>query len=63
MREGDSSGTVTDFGSIDLEAVRTALASYVVPPDAGGPTFAAGAANPFQKQFTVQLEVSGQGIR
>ncbi|MEA2153573.1 MAG: cell wall-associated protease, partial [Solirubrobacteraceae bacterium] len=62
VREGDSGGSVTDFGSIDLNAVRTALASYVVPPDAGGPTFAAGAANPFQKQFTVQLEVSGQGI-
>jgi hypothetical protein len=62
VHEGNSSGTVTDFGSIDLEAVRTALASYVVPPDAGGPTFAAGAANPFQKQFTVQLEVSGPGI-
>ncbi len=60
--EGDSSGTVTDFGAIDLEAVRSALASYVVPPDAGGPTFAAGAPNPFQHEFTVQLEVSGQGI-
>jgi hypothetical protein len=62
VREGDSSGTVTDFGAIDLNAVRSALASYVVPPDAGGPTFGAGAANPFQKQFTVQLEVNGQGI-
>ena len=31
VREGDSSGTVTDFGSIDLEAVRSALATYVVP--------------------------------
>jgi hypothetical protein len=60
--EGDSSGSVSDFGSIDLEAVRSALASYVVPPDAGGPTFAAGAPNPFQHEFTVQLEVSGQGI-
>ena len=62
VHEGDSTGSVTDFGSIDLNAVRTALASYVVPPDAGGPTFAAGAANPFEKQFTVQLEVSGPGI-
>jgi hypothetical protein len=62
MSEGDSSGTVTDFGSLNLETVRQALASYVVPPDAGGPTFAAGGANPFQKQFTVQVEVSGQGI-
>jgi hypothetical protein len=60
--EGDSSGTVTEFGSIDLEAVRKALASYVVPPDAGGPTFAAGGPNPYQQEFTVQLEVNGQGI-
>jgi hypothetical protein len=62
LTEGDSNGTVSDFGSIDLNAVRSALASYVVPPDAGGPTFGPGAPNPFQKQFTVQLEVNGQGI-
>jgi len=60
--EGSSSGTVTDFGSLDLAAIRTALASYVVPPDAGGPTFAAAEPNPFQHEFTVQLEVNGQGI-
>jgi Subtilase family len=60
--EGDSSGTVTDFGSIDLEAVRQALATYVVPPDPGGPTFAAGQPNPFQHEFTVQLEVNGKDI-
>ncbi|HEV7584229.1 MAG TPA: S8 family serine peptidase [Solirubrobacteraceae bacterium] len=62
VREGDSSSAVTDFGSIDLEAVRKALATYVVPPDAAGPTFAAGEPNPFQHEFTVQLEVNGQGI-
>ena len=62
VQEGDSSGTVTDFGSIDLKAVRKALATYVVPPDSGGPTFAPGQPNPFQHEFTVQLEVSGQGI-
>ncbi|HEV3284061.1 MAG TPA: S8 family serine peptidase [Solirubrobacteraceae bacterium] len=62
VSEGDSKGTVTDFGAIDLTAVRSALASYVVPPDAGGPTFAAAAPSPFQHEFTVQLEVSGQGI-
>jgi Subtilase family len=62
VHEGDSSGSVTDFGAIDLNAVRSALATYVVPADAGGPTFAAGAANPFEKQFTVQLEVSGPGV-
>ncbi len=60
--EGESSGTVTNFGSIDLETVRKALATYVVPPDPGGPTFAAAEPNPFQHEFTVQLEVQGQGI-
>src|SRR5207249_2101600 len=62
VREGDSSGTVTDFGSLDLNEIRTALATYVSPPDSGGPTFAAGQPNPFQHEFTVQLEVSGQGV-
>ena len=62
VHEGDSSGTVTDFGSIDLEAVRSALATYVVPPDSGGPTFAAGEPNPYQNEFVVQLEVNGQDI-
>jgi Subtilase family len=62
VSEGDSSGTVTSFGTIDLEEVREALATYVVPPDAGGPTFAADEPNPFQHEFTVQLEVSGHGI-
>ncbi len=61
VREGDASGTITDFGSIDLEAVRKALATYVVPPDAGGPTFGAGEPSPFQHEFTVQLEVSAEG--
>jgi hypothetical protein len=60
--QGDSSGSVHDFGTIDLAAVRAALAHYVVPPDAAGPTFAAGEENPFADQFTVQLEVSGDGI-
>jgi hypothetical protein len=62
VHEGDSSGTVTDFGSINLEAVREALATYVVPPDSGGPTFAPGEPNPYQHEFTVQLEVNGVGI-
>src|SRR5438874_921905 len=60
--EGESSGTVTDFGSIDLGVVRKALETFVVPPDSGGPTFAATEPNPYQHEFTVQLEVSGQGI-
>jgi hypothetical protein len=60
--QGDSSGTVTDFGSIPLDAVRTALSRYAMPPDPAGPTFAAGQPNPFADQFTVQLEVTGDGI-
>ncbi|MCW2971117.1 MAG: Serine protease, subtilase family protein [Solirubrobacterales bacterium] len=62
VREGDSNGTVTDFGALDLQSVRHALETYVVPPDAGGPTFAAGEPNPFGHEFTVQLEVNGQAI-
>ena len=63
VHEGESTGTVKDFGSINLEEVRRALASSVVPPDPGGPTFAAGEPNPFEDEFTVQLEVSGSGIQ
>jgi hypothetical protein len=59
--EGDAEGSVSDFGSIDLQAVRKALETYVVPPDTGGPTFGAGEPNPFQHEFTVQLEVSAAG--
>src|SRR5438128_945186 len=62
VHEGESSGTVTDFGSIDLGVVRKALETFVVLPDSGGPTFAAREPNPYQHEFTVQLEVSGQGI-
>ena len=46
VNEGESNGTVTNFGTINLEAVREALASYVVPPDPGGPTFAVGEPEP-----------------
>ncbi len=42
--------------------MREALKTYVVPPDPAGPTFAPGEPNPFQDEFTVQLEVEGQGI-
>jgi hypothetical protein len=60
--EGESSGEVNDFGSINLAEVRTALETFVVPPDAGGPTFASSEPNPYQHEFTVQLEVSAEGI-
>jgi hypothetical protein len=60
--EGDSTGTVTDFGAIDLNQVRAALASYSVPPDAGGPTFSPNSPNPYQQQFAVRLVVTGNGV-
>ena len=62
MREGDSSGTVSDFGALDLETVRKALATYVVPARRRWPHFGpAGEPNPFQHEFAVQLEVSRPG--
>src|SRR5205807_7663024 len=60
--QGDSSVTSTSLWSISLAAVRAALSRYTVPPDPAGPTFAPGARSPFQDQFTVQLEVTGDGI-
>jgi hypothetical protein len=60
--EGDSSDSVSRLGSIDLRAVRDALASYPIPPDTGGPTFSSTAPNPLRQQFTVQLTVTGSGI-
>jgi hypothetical protein len=64
VREGDGSGERTDFGAIDLAAVRAALASpanAAAPLDPGGPVFAP-TSNPFRQQFTVQLEVTAAGI-
>ena len=61
VRTGSSSGTVTDFGSIDLNAVRTAMASYTPPADAGMPTFAPGT-NPYKGQFSVRVTVDGDGL-
>jgi hypothetical protein len=60
--EGDSSGEVTDFGSVDLGQVRAALASFNPPPDTGGPTLSAVSPNPYRYEFTVRLIVTGQGI-
>jgi hypothetical protein len=52
-------GPVTDFGTIDLNQVRTELASFTVPPDTAGPIFAPPPApNPFQQEFTVRLTVT-----
>ena len=62
VREGSSSNTVTDFGDIDLVAIRAALAAAVVPLDPAGPTFSTTAPNPFAQQFTVRLTVQGEGL-
>jgi hypothetical protein len=60
--EGSSSAEVTDFGAIDLAAVRAALASFTPPPDPGGPTLSPTAENPLANEFTVRVIVSGEGI-
>jgi hypothetical protein len=60
--QGDSSGSVTEFGSVNLEQVREQLASYTPPPDPGGPVFAPGGDNPYAHEFTVRLVVEGEGI-
>ena len=61
-KSGNSTTTVTSFGSIDLNQVRSALSSYSPPADSGGPTFAPGEPNPFKHEFTVRLVVNGQSI-
>ncbi|MGH8540494.1 MAG: hypothetical protein ACRETW_08320 [Stenotrophobium sp.] len=58
VTEADASGTVTDFGALNLAAVRAATAAFTVPPDAGGPTFSLTSRNPYQDQFTVRLTVT-----
>ena len=62
VASGTTSGTLHTLGSIDLNAVRKALASYTPPADPGAPSFAAGEPNPMQQQFNVQLEVSVPGV-
>ncbi len=62
VNQGDSTGTVTDFGRVDLNQVRAALASYTVPSDPGGPTFASGEPNPFQQQFAVRVVATAANI-
>jgi hypothetical protein len=62
VTEGDGSAVVTDLGSLDLKAIRAALASRVVPQDTGGPVFSPTARNPYQDQFAVRVTVKGDGI-
>lgn len=59
VREGDvASGTLTDFGTVDLVAVRAALANFVPPTDLGDAVFAPGGRHPLKDHFTVRLTVS-----
>ncbi len=60
--EGDASDTVTDFGDIDLAAVRDALATYGIPYDTGGPVFSPTSTNPFTGEFAVRLVVTGEDL-
>ncbi|MCW2543230.1 MAG: hypothetical protein JWM40_782, partial [Frankiales bacterium] len=61
VRSGTASAPVTDFGSLDLAAVRQLLATSSHAVDLAGPTFALGAHDPFQDQFTVELDVTYAG--
>jgi hypothetical protein len=60
--QGESSGTASDFGDVDLVAVRAALASYIPPPDPGGPALAPGGEDPYAHEFTVRLVVRGDDV-
>ncbi|MDP9101369.1 MAG: VCBS repeat-containing protein [Actinomycetota bacterium] len=61
MNSGTATAPVTHFGSINLDAVRAMLASATIPPDTGGPTFAPNGPDPYQGQFTVELDVTSAG--
>ena len=57
QRTATRAATVTDFGSIDLRrGAQPRSRATSPPPDAGGPTFAAGGPNPFKHEFTVRLD-------
>jgi hypothetical protein len=58
VAEATTSGPITGLGTIDLDKVRAAVASYNVPPDPAGPTFSPTAPNPFQREFAVRLTVT-----
>jgi hypothetical protein len=58
VAEATTSGPITGLGSINLDTVRTALKSYNVPLDPGGPTFSPTAPNPFQQEFAVRVTVT-----
>jgi Ca2+-binding RTX toxin-like protein len=60
---GSSSGAPAQVGgSLDLAAVRAAIASYTPPADPGGPTFSPTGTNPYKNEFTVRLVVTAAGV-
>jgi hypothetical protein len=61
VREADATGTVTDFGDVDLAAVRAALATHVTPIDTGGPVLNP-LSDPFAREWTVRLTVTAAGV-
>ncbi|MCU1586604.1 MAG: Serine protease, subtilase family [Frankiales bacterium] len=61
VRSGSSTKPVTDFGTLNLADIRAMLASTSIPPDLAGPTFAVGAMNPYEGQFSVELDVTYSG--
>ncbi len=61
-KSGTSTGTVTDFGSIDLSKVRSAIASSTPPVDLAGPTLSPTSPSPFKNEFTVRVVANGAGI-
>src|SRR5436309_13386278 len=58
VKEADATGPISSFATIDLNSVRSALASFQVPPDAGGPVFSPTARNPYQDQFAARLTIT-----
>jgi hypothetical protein len=60
---GTSGGASTPVsGTLDLAAVRSAIAAYTPPPDPGGPTFSPTGLNPYKNEFTVRLVVTAAGV-
>lgn len=61
VSEADATGTVTDLGTLDMVAVRKAVAAQQVPLDPAGPTFALGGVHPYQQDFTVRVTATAAG--
>ncbi len=58
VTDTNATGPVTSFGTINLNDVRAAMASFSVPPDPGGPVFSPTSRNPYKDQFAVRLTVT-----